>query len=68
MDHQTADPRVNVSVFLSFPAPHFLESILAKRTNGRFTFAQHTSQYFEKPKESFFPNNEYQQWLSTTKY
>jgi hypothetical protein len=33
---------------------HFLKFLLARRTNGTFGFAQHTSQRFAKPKEPFF--------------
>jgi hypothetical protein len=33
---------------------HFLEFLLASRTNGTFGFARHTSQRFAKPKEPFF--------------
>ena len=53
MNHQTADPKANASVFLFFPTAHFLKTILASRTNGTFGFARHTSQHFAKPKEPF---------------
>ena len=56
MNHQTADPKANASVFLFFPTAHFLKTILASRTNGTFGFAQHTSRPFAKPKEPFFAN------------
>ena len=56
MNHQTADPKANASVFLFFPTAHFLKTILASRTNGTFGFARHTSQPFAKPKEPFFAN------------
>ena len=39
MNHQTADPKANASVFLFFPTAHFLKTILAHRTNGTFAFA-----------------------------
>jgi hypothetical protein len=39
MNHQTADPKANASVFLFFPIAHFLKTILAHRTNGTFAFA-----------------------------
>ncbi len=39
MNHQTADPRANASVFLFFSTAHFLKTILASRTNGTFAFA-----------------------------
>jgi len=29
MNHQTADPKANASVFLFFPTAHFLKTILA---------------------------------------
>jgi len=51
MNHQTADPRANASVFLFFPTAHFLKTILASRTNGTFAFARHTSRPFAKLKE-----------------
>ncbi len=35
---------------------HFLKFLLAKRTNGTFGFARHTSRHFAKPKEPFFAN------------
>ncbi len=54
MNHQTADPKANASVFLFFPTAHFLKTILASRTNGTFGFARHTSRPFAKPKEPFF--------------
>ncbi|MCF8323074.1 MAG: hypothetical protein K9I26_08065 [Flavobacterium sp.] len=56
MNHQTADPKANASVFLFFPTAHFLKTILASRTNGTFGFARHTSRPFAKPKEPFFTN------------
>ena len=56
MNHQTADPKANASVFLFFPNAHFLKTILASRTNGTFGFARHTSRPFAKPKEPFFAN------------
>jgi hypothetical protein len=56
MNHQTATPKANASVFLFFPSAHFLKTILANRTNGTFGFAQHISQPFAKPKEPFFDN------------
>ena len=64
MNHQTADPKANASVFLFFPTAHFLKTILASRTNGTFGFARHTSRPFAKPKEPFFAhasfiNNQY---------
>ena len=54
INHQTADPKANASVFLFFPTAHFLKTILASRTNGTFGFARHTSRPFAKPKEPFF--------------
>ena len=55
MNHQTAYPKANASVFF-LPTAHFLNTILANRTNGTFGFARHTSQPFAKPKEPFFAN------------
>ena len=56
VNHQTADPKANASVFLFFPTAHFLKTILASRTNGTFGFARHKSRPFAKPKEPFFAN------------
>ena len=56
MNHQTADPRANASVFLFFSTAHFLKTILASRTNGTFAFARHTSRPFAKSKEPFYAN------------
>jgi hypothetical protein len=56
MNHQTADPKANASVFLFLPTAHFLKTILACRING--TFAKHNqltrNQSFAK--EPFFAN------------
>ena len=39
MNHQTADPKANASVFL-FPPPHiFFNSILCRPANGTLAFA-----------------------------
>jgi len=54
MNHQTAYPKANASVFLFFPTAHFLKTILASCTNGTFGFARHTSRPFAKPKELNF--------------
>ena len=56
MNHQTADPKANASVFLFFSTAHLLKTILASNTNGTFGFARHTSRPFAKPKEPFFAN------------
>ena len=59
MNHQTADPKANASVFLFFYTAHFFRTILASRANGTFGFARHTIRPYAKPKEPFFatPNN-----------
>lgn len=54
MNHQTADPKANASVFLFYPTARFLKTILASSTNGTFGFARHTSLPFAKRKEPFF--------------
>ena len=56
MNHQTADPKANATVFLFFSTAHFLKTILASSTNGTFGFARHTNRPFAKPKEPFFAN------------
>ncbi len=58
MNHQTADPKVNASVFLFFSAAHFLKTILTCSINDTFGFARHASHIFAKPKEPFFPTHE----------
>jgi hypothetical protein len=59
MNQQTAAPKANSSVFLFFPAAHFLKTILARRTNGTFGFARHTSQRTDKIHE---PLSNLQPW------
>ena len=55
MNHQTADPKANASVFLFFPIAHFLKTILASRTNGTFAFAPpDKADPSAKAKEPFF--------------
>jgi hypothetical protein len=54
MNHQTADPKANASVFLFFPTAHFLKTILASRTNGTFGFARHTKPTLRKTKRAIF--------------
>ena len=54
MNHQTADPNANASVFLFFSNAHFLKTILASRTNGTFGFFRHTSQRSKNQKSHFF--------------
>jgi hypothetical protein len=57
MNHQTADPKANASVFLFFPTAHFLKTILASRTSGTFGFAPtHKADPSAKPKEPLFAN------------
>ncbi len=56
INHKTADPKANASVFLFFPTAHFLKTILASRTNGTFGYARYTNRPFAKPKEPLFAN------------
>jgi hypothetical protein len=58
MNHQTADPKANASVFLFFPTAHFLKTILASRTNGTFGFARHTSRPSQNQKSHFLPTHQ----------
>jgi len=52
INHKTADPKANASVFLFFPTAHFLKTILASRTSGTFGFAPtHKADPSAKPKE-----------------
>jgi hypothetical protein len=53
MNHQTANPKANASVFLFSPTAHFLKSILANRTNSTFGFCRHESQR-RKNQKSYF--------------
>jgi hypothetical protein len=57
VNHQTADPKANASVFLFFPNAHFLKTILANRTNGTFGFARHTSRPSQNQKSHFLPTH-----------
>jgi len=55
MNHQTADPKANASVFLFFPTAHFLKTILANRTSGTFGFAPtHKPTLRQNQKSHFF--------------
>jgi hypothetical protein len=54
LNHQTADPKVNASVFLFFPTTHFLKTILANSTNGTFTFAPTHKPTLRKTKRAIF--------------
>jgi len=57
MNHQTANPKTNASVFLFFSTAHFLKTILASRTNGTFAFAPPLkADPSAKAKEPFFAN------------
>jgi hypothetical protein len=57
MNHPTANPKANASVFLFFSTAHFLKTILASRTNGTFAFAPtHKANPSAKAKEPFFAN------------
>ena len=57
MNHQTAVPNANASVFLFFSTAHFLKTISASRTNGTFAFAPtHKAIPSAKAKEPFFAN------------
>lgn len=56
MNHQTADPKANASVFLFFANAHFLKTILTSRTNGTFGFFLKHEPTLKKPKEPFFAN------------
>jgi hypothetical protein len=58
INHQTADPKANASVFLFFPTAHFLKTILASRTNGTFGFARHTSRPSQNQKSHFLPTHQ----------
>jgi S1-C subfamily serine protease len=51
---QTADPKVNASVFLFFPNAHFLKTILANRTNGTFAKPHKPNHSLSFAKEPFF--------------
>ncbi len=54
MNHQTADPKANASVFLFFSNANFLKTIFSKRTNGTFAFAPtHKADPSAKSKEPF---------------
>ena len=65
MNHLTADPKANASEFLFFSIAQILITTLARRTNGTFGFARHTSQPFAKPKEPFFANAPTEQMINS---
>ena len=56
MNHQTADPKANASVFLFFPTAHFLKTILASRTNDTFAKPHKPTHSPSFAKEPFFAN------------
>ena len=57
MNHQTADPKANASVFLFFSNAHFLKTILASRTSGTFGFApKHQAHASQNQKSHFLAN------------
>jgi len=56
MNHQTADPKANASVFLFFPNAHFLKTILASHTNGTFAKPDKPIHSPSFAKEPFFAN------------
>lgn len=51
IDQQTADSKVNASVFLFFPTTQFLKTIQASRTNGTFGLARNTCLPLARQKE-----------------
>jgi hypothetical protein len=55
MNHQTADPKANTSVFLFFPTADFLKTILSGRTNGTFGFADTQANASQNEKSHFLP-------------
>ncbi|MBL7909063.1 MAG: hypothetical protein JNK36_11420 [Bacteroidia bacterium] len=54
MNHQTAGPKANASVFLFFSTAHFLKAILASRTSGTFGFAPTHKPTLRKTKRAIF--------------
>ncbi|WP_417431583.1 hypothetical protein [Halpernia sp.] len=56
MNHQTADPKANASVFLFFPTAHFLKAILSRHTLHTFGFAPtHKADPSQNQKSAIFP-------------
>src|SRR5690554_573668 len=55
MNHQTADPKVNASVFLFFSTVHFFKTILAIRTNSTFGFLPTKKPTLKNQKSCFLP-------------
>ena len=51
----TADPQANVSVFLFFPTAHFLNTILASRTNGKLILPDTQTDPSQNEKSNFLP-------------
>jgi hypothetical protein len=56
MNHQTADPKANASVFLFLPKAHFLKTIFAQSTNGTFAKPHKPTHSPSFAKEPFFAN------------
>ena len=54
VNHQTADPKANASVFLFFPTAHFFKTILASSTNGTFAKPHKPTHSPSFAKEPFF--------------
>ena len=56
MNHQTADPKANASVFLFFPTAHFFKTILSRHTLHTFGFAlTHKTDPLQNQKSAILP-------------
>jgi len=56
MNHQTADPKSNASVFLFFSIAHFLKTILSRHTLHTFGFAPtHKTDPSQNQKSAILP-------------
>ena len=55
MDHQTADPKANASIFSFFPTVHFLKQFLPATQLAHLVLPNTQSRPFAKPKEPLLP-------------
>lgn len=55
MNHQTADPKANASIFLFFPTVHFLKQFLPATQLAHLVLPNTQSRPFAKPKEPLLP-------------
>ena len=57
INHQTADPKANASVFLFFPTAHFLKTILATAQVAHLVFPDTQANASQNQKSHFLPTH-----------